>query len=579
VAAEAVDVAPRTASPAIARAPLVVHLSSLAVAAVVLVWYDRHAWFWADEWDLINRSLQMTPRLMFEAHNAHWSTLPLLLWWPLVSTVGLRSYWPYLAPLLVVHLGLAHVVWRVMTRSGQNPWLATGLVAAFAVLGVGATNINSALQISFVGSVLLGYSALLVTDRETATRRDYVVCWLLLILSTMSSGIGVVMTLAACLVALIRRGWWAGLLTAAIPGAIYVVWYESIGQYGSPLNRAGHGDFGKVPRFVLSGLENAFARPLNLPQGLGLVPFVALVVYLIVRARRHGLADAAIAYAALATTVVLYVVVASGRAQLRQLPEAQRYAYVCVALYLPAAGLALDTMVRRLRQPAVLVVPVAVALVAQELSLLSTNMARQSRITREARSMTLAAAVVAREDPWLGPQRPYPAFPSLTMDLVRTLDDRGALPSLAGVTPQQTLAVRSVVQVIWYPTFLRPRVVFPVAGTSGARLVRGDAGCVEVIPTGGRPQLTVTVDTHAALLPVWVTTPGQVELTLHQASASGEHQLRGSTSQGATVSSPTRSAHVTAEHAGTWWIGVQNVSATLGLPAGGPSQVCGVSYR
>jgi len=292
VAAEAVDVMPPTATPAMARAPLIAHLLSLAAAAVVLAWYDRHLWFWADEWDFIVRSLHMTPRLMFEAHNAHWSTLPLLLWWPLVSTVGLHSYWPYLAPLLLAHLGLAHVLWRVMTRSGQNPWLATGLAAAFAVLGLGATNVNSALQISFVGSVLLGYLALLVADRAPATRRDYVVCWLLLILSTMSSGIGVVMTVAACLVALIRRGWRAALLTAAIPGVIYVVWYESVGQYGSALNRAGHGDFGKVPRFVADGLRSAFARPLHLPQEWGLVVFAALALYLIVRARQRGIADA-----------------------------------------------------------------------------------------------------------------------------------------------------------------------------------------------------------------------------------------------------------------------------------------------
>src|SRR5262249_14273910 len=150
--------------------------------------------------------------------------------------------------------------------------------------------------------------------------------------------------------------------------------------------------------------------------------FAALALYLIVRARQRGIADAAIAYAAMAATVVLFVIVASGRAQVRQLPEAQRYAYVCVALYLPAVGLALDAVARRLRHPAVLIVPVTVALVAQELALLSTNMARQVRITQHSRTTTLAAAVVAREDPWLGRQRPYPAFPALTMNVVRTLD-------------------------------------------------------------------------------------------------------------------------------------------------------------
>jgi hypothetical protein len=569
-----------------ARAPLIAHLLTLAAAAVLIALLNLHSWFWGDEWDLIRRSLHPSARLLFEPHNGHWSTIPLLLWMPLISTVGLHSYWPYLLPLILAHLALAHVIWRVMIRSGQNPWLTTGFVAAFAVLGVGATNVNSALQVSFVGSVLFGYLAMQVADRSEQSRRQYALCWLYLIIAVMSSSIGVVMTVAASIVALLRRGWRAGAVTAAVPLVVFGVWYALIGHTGGGLNSPRHHFVDRMPAFVVRGLLNAFARPLNLPSyRWGAVPLVAVVLYLVVRAIRRGMSDAAIAYAGMVGNLVLFIVVASGRAQMPQLAFAERYAYESVALYLPAAALATSALLRRLRQPVAVSVALGAilcaALVAQEVSLLVKSTNRHVKMDEESRRLTLAAAVVARQDPWLSGQRPLPEYPDLKMSVVRTLEARGALPSLAGVKPVDILSIRSVVEVRPAAARIQPHGLAPVIGSFGAHIVASQPGCVDLTPTSSRPQMIIETLPKETDIAVSTRVSGRTALTLRAAPMNIDPPPGGTRAPASApmVEAYPRSVKIVPGELVTWRIVVPKATAVLGLPTGGASRVCGVIVR
>ena len=67
--------------------------------------------------------------------------------------LGLRD-WPYLLPVLVLHLVAAHLLWRLMIRLQDDPWVATAVVAVFAMAGAGYENIVWAFQIAFVRSTL-----------------------------------------------------------------------------------------------------------------------------------------------------------------------------------------------------------------------------------------------------------------------------------------------------------------------------------------------------------------------------------------------------------------------------------------
>ncbi|MGH2663648.1 MAG: hypothetical protein ACRDH8_12780 [Actinomycetota bacterium] len=91
----------------------------------------------------------------------------------LYSLVGARAYLPYVAVALIFHVGVAHLLWRVMRHSDVEPWIATGASAMFLVFGAGAGNILWAFQMGFIGPLLLGLGHVLLVDHAgTFDRRD-----------------------------------------------------------------------------------------------------------------------------------------------------------------------------------------------------------------------------------------------------------------------------------------------------------------------------------------------------------------------------------------------------------------------
>ena len=74
---------------------------------------------------------------LLEPHNEHWVTFPVLIYRALFSVFGVRTYLPYLLVLVVSHLLIAHLLWRLMLRYGVDWLVATGAAAVFMVLGAG----------------------------------------------------------------------------------------------------------------------------------------------------------------------------------------------------------------------------------------------------------------------------------------------------------------------------------------------------------------------------------------------------------------------------------------------------------
>src|SRR5439155_19289633 len=118
-----------------------------------------------DEWFIItDRGLTAGPghRGLFEPHYEHWTTVPILAYRALYAVVGLHSYWPYIALVIVTHLALVVLLWYVMVGSRVDPWVATCSCAVFAVLGTGFENLLNAWQVTLVAPLTLGFGALLV---------------------------------------------------------------------------------------------------------------------------------------------------------------------------------------------------------------------------------------------------------------------------------------------------------------------------------------------------------------------------------------------------------------------------------
>ena len=101
----------------------------VVVSGIWLVVRVSKLWFGGDDWFiLLDRRVSPGPGQLglFEPHNEHWSTVPILVFRAFDALFGVREYWPYVLLLVVVHLAIVVLLWHVMVRSAIDPWLASG---------------------------------------------------------------------------------------------------------------------------------------------------------------------------------------------------------------------------------------------------------------------------------------------------------------------------------------------------------------------------------------------------------------------------------------------------------------------
>ena len=103
------------------RVALVVFVAVEVIALPLLLYWGRHGWFTQDDWDFLSaRSIGSVDDL-FRPHFQHWVTLPILPYRLLWTVVGIRSYLPYQAMIVVLHLTAAALLYAVMGRAGVRP--------------------------------------------------------------------------------------------------------------------------------------------------------------------------------------------------------------------------------------------------------------------------------------------------------------------------------------------------------------------------------------------------------------------------------------------------------------------------
>jgi len=543
-----------------ARDPVMVaarlgHVASLVAAAPLILWFNRNQWFFGDEWEFFANRMSGWGRVLLEPHNEHWSTAPILVYRAVYAAVGLRSYLPYVAVLVVLHLAVAHLLWRVMNRVGVAPLVSTALAAVFAVLGSGHENLLWAFQIGFVGSVAVGLAHLLLVDHDGPFGRRDRVAGVVAVVGLLFSGISVIMTVTSGVAVLLRRGVRDALATVAPPAGVYALWFAVVGHEGLGSGGGRVESVLDAPGYLWTGLASALEGASGIPAA-GAVLVILLLGWLL-RQRAVAGVPAAPATAMAIGAASLFAMLAAGRSGYGvEQATASRYLYIAVALLLPALGLMLSDATGRVasRQvaAAVVLVPVLVHNVASFRELSHAEAGRERAI----RTTVLAAAELADDGAPMVATQPEPRFsPDVTVALLRRLDRQGALPDHAPAEVD-VLTAAGQLQVA-----LKPE---PPAETTGdpptVSTAINDLGCFLVGPSGASP-----VDVRFArpgAISLRTPTGGDVTVALHSASTLG---LTG-----------TPRAITLRQGAVEWLHVAAPTTLTLGSPAPAATEVCGV---
>ena len=311
-----------------------------ALAGVTILWLGLGLTFFSDEWAFIESRSLGDPSTWFVPHNEHWITIPILVYRLLVETVGIGSYVPYLATVLVLHLVVATLVYVLGRRSaGPVVGLAGGILVLF--LGSGFENLFWGFQIGFVGSVAAGLGAIAVLDGPISGRRSTVGI-ALLVIGVASSGIGVTFLVIVGVELLLdaRRRVIAPLL--GIPVALYLLWYTTFGRTGiatfrSPFTIDAILD---APSAIVAGFGSATGATIGVgPVIGGWVGLIALSIVLPWVAIGVRGPNAARFLACMAAIATQYGLIGIFRAQILEgITNYTRYTYVAAIILIVGAS-------------------------------------------------------------------------------------------------------------------------------------------------------------------------------------------------------------------------------------------------
>jgi hypothetical protein len=509
------------------RVAAVAHYLSLPVAFVGLLWYTQRQYFTEDDWEFITRLLPGVNRLgMFVPHNEHWSTLPLLVYRILFAAVGVRSYVPFMAVLIALHVLTAHLLWRIMRRAGADTWIASLLTAVFLVLGAGAENITWAFQIGFVGSLAAGAAMILAVFEPTTGR--LVLAWLLGVISIMCSGLGPIMVAVASLAVLLSWGWRRAALIASVPGVVYAGWwlvYRTTTTTPGPRHALLN-----LPDYVFTGLTSAAANITGL-RFVGALLLVPLAVWLVRRAPRR---ENAVMIAMAAGAPLFFFIVGLGRIALGvDESKAGRYVYITAVLLLPPVAVALSAAARR--HVAILAVVTLGLLAAgyHNAHTLVTAVRDLTPTRQHAEARILAAAQLVDGSVVVFGGSPEPATaPDITWPDLVQLVELHDLPTTFPLAPDgfDLATVAANVEMTTSTAAALPLGSAPIAALDGGGVQRVGDGCVEVsgATQSASPRVLISFATGASVLirvPAGSPVTASVSVPLSGATTSLPHQV------------------------------------------------------
>jgi hypothetical protein len=321
-----------------------------AIAFVFLLSVGRDMTFHSDEWSIIAVPRQPTLESWFTPHNEHWSTLLFLVYETIRGIVGLRSYIPYLATLLGLHVVASVGLYRLLALV-TGRWLALGGATILLFLGSAYQDLLWAFQIGFVGSTAAGVWAITALTGERS-RRAAVAAASLLTVAVATSGIGLSFLLAAIVLVLVRGPTRRDLVGIGVPSMAYTAWFMLVGRSAVAVNADVFSieAISRLPATVSAGVVNAVSSTLGIDARIAAAAAVIIAAGVTIRlvlAIRNRVGDP-VGHRAAAATPVLAVLMCA-LAGLLSL-------YVLIGLTRGQLGLATVTQSRYLYPAAVFIV-------------------------------------------------------------------------------------------------------------------------------------------------------------------------------------------------------------------------------
>lgn len=315
----------------IPRARLIVALAALAGCAGILA-LARGYTFYFDEWTFILGAPDWNASTYLQSHNGHPAMLPRLIYATLLSTVGLRAYWPYMVVLLTLHAASVVLLFELVRRRAGD-LIGLAFAAILLVLGAGWENVLWAFQISFVGSVACGLAMLLALDAPPSRRRMPLVV-ALLAGSLMFSGVGLFFGIAAAVTLVATRDRRRELVWLVPVAIIFAAWFLAYGRSGAASSSSSlASNLAVLPLYTLWGLGAGVAGLIG-EGGLFGPPLLLLAIGAVGFAWWRGGVDSR-ALGVAAGLVTFYAVIGLSRAQLGyQQSGAGRYVYVGAVFWL-----------------------------------------------------------------------------------------------------------------------------------------------------------------------------------------------------------------------------------------------------
>jgi hypothetical protein len=378
------------------HARLYVVIAAILVCGAILL-LTRGYTFYFDEWTFIISAPDWTWATLLKPHNEHPVMLTRAIYAALLSTVGLRSYVPYMAVLLVLHAANVALMFELVRRRAGE-LIAVSCAVLLMVLGAGWEDLLWAFQLQFIGSVTCGLGMLLALQSR-AGRRNLLIAAALLTASLMFSGVGLFFGVAA-VVQLILSGRRRDLLWLAPTGVALAVWFVAIGRTGGQNSALSVGDVAALPLYVVWGLGTSVAGLIGVGGSAGLAILLVAALAVALAWRYEGIDPFAIGVAA--AVVAFYAVTGVIRVQIGyQQSGASRYTYVGAVFWLLLLADAARLLPWRGTWRPALIACLFLATFSSGVLLLEFVVAKEVQMERQVADLQALAA--ERADPCLNP--------------------------------------------------------------------------------------------------------------------------------------------------------------------------------